>query len=332
MKKFIVFALLLTSTVCFAENKENATYYKNIMQDLDKVGETSTLQSPKDQEQLLVERVTSLLSWNRSAIKKEDIHLSSGVFTMLAPRKLAITDPFEKNYTGSFSTDQFGSAFLYKDYIITNYHMCRGLNTLIRDYKNNIYAVKVLSFNVKQDVCVLKAPEAVKNQRNFATFKMPLNQISEEVRSLRLSNKIMKIKENAQLSDAQKEEIAILEKEKQSEARDYGYISGAYGEFYIYNIGKDNSPPDTWSKENSMMAYGTKCKGGVSGSPVSSSQGLIGLFWGAEEPGAVANRLQRVSTRSPAFDIVKNPTCYFVDVSEIDKVINQYEKSAEKTK
>lgn len=331
MKKILICMLLsLTSAVSFAKSKNDETY-KNIMKDLDQIGEKPDNLDLYNPQLDLINKITNLLSWTYSGSTQESIELTPGIFTMLAPRKTKTAEGFEKEAYGSiFQNDSFGSAFLYKDYIVTNFHMCRGLNTLIRDYKNNIYGVKVLKYDIKQDVCILKAPEGVKGQRNFADFKMPINKVAEEIRLLRIDNRIMNIKSKATLSDKDKSTIVSLQKEKLSEERDYGYIAGAYGQFYIYNISEDTAT-DKWKKNHAYQAYGEKCKGGVSGSPVTSKKGLIGLFWGAEESGSIAERVSHLSKRSPSFDVQKNPTCYFVSVNEIDRMISEYEMES-KTK
>lgn len=340
MKSIIIFSLLIGS-FSFADSpakdkvksykistsykNKNEEVYKTIMKDLDQIGEKND-STPNRDEFILIQRITELLSWNYSSSTKENIELTSGIFAMLAPRKNNLQEGFEEdNYKSIFSSDNYGSAFLYKDYIVTNYHMCRGLNTIIRDFNNNIYGVKVLKFDIKQDVCILKAPSKVQDQRNFATYTMPLNPVSEEIHKLRIENKILKIKSKNYLSDRDKNELFSLEKEKKSDERDYGFISGAYGEFYIYNITEDNTKDD-WTKNFAYKAFGEKCKGGVSGSPVSSKKGLVGLFWGAEQEESRTQRIRKLSERSPSYNVEKNPTCFFVSVSEIDRLISEYEK------
>lgn len=332
--KIIIISLFLT--ISSISRAEHTFLYKKISESLktlniedgEIIGEESFSKKEKDKRDLLQERITSLLSWTYSPVSKEDIILSSGVFAMIAPKKTKLTDSFEKEvYSELFSSDSYGSSFLYKDYIITNYHMCRGLNTIIRDYTNKLYSVKVLIYDIKQDICILKAPEGVKNQRNFASFKMPLNNRLEEERKLRYDIKISNLKNKKYLSNLDKQNIIILENEKKSDNRDYAYISGAYGEFYIYKISNDTTK-DIFSKKNGFTAYGEKCKSGVSGSPVISKNGLIGLFWGAETEPSKNERLseKRYISSLKNQQIEKNPLCYFVDKSEIDLLISKYEK------
>jgi len=336
--KFIIICSLLINSVSFADFKDksykistsyenkNEEVYKTIMKDLDQIGEKNDSDSLNRDEIILIQRITELLSWNYSDSSKEEIKLTSGIFAMLAPQKRNIQENFEKdNYKSIFSSDSYGSAFLYKNYIVTNYHMCRGLNTIIRDFNNNIYGVKVLKFDMEQDICLLKAPSKVQKQRNFETYTMPLNPVSEEIHKLRIENQILKIKSKIFLSERDKNDLFSLEKEKKSDERDYGFISGAYGEFYIYNITEDNIKDD-WTKNFAYKAFGEKCKSGVSGSPVSSKKGLVGLFWGAEQDKSRTKRVRKLSKRSPSYNVEKNPTCFFVSVSEINRLISEYEK------
>lgn len=317
----IMFFSLLTNA-----NNKNKEVYKSIMMGLSSIGEN--LEKQENKEQILISKITSLLSWNESA-NDEKIILSSGVFAMLALEKKNLKDPFEiKNYTDIFSTDSNGSSFLYKDYIVTNYHMCRGLNTLIRDYKNNVYAVKVLSYNIKQDICILMAPEKVKDQRNFKDFKIKKDLVLEQKEFFKLKDQLVEIEKKSKKSRIDMfniEKIKLLLNKNENQTNQ-AQISGAYGEFPIYKIEKDLTI-DEWSKKNAYMAYGSKCKGGVSGSPVVSTNGIIGLFWGAEDSRSFYKRVKQI--RNPSA-VENNPLCYFIDIKEVDLLIQTYEESLKK--
>lgn len=320
---FISFSSFSNQEVSETKNpKTKKEIYQTLMKDLSSIGEF--LEKKPNKEQILINKITNLLSWNKSS-NGETIQLSSGVFAMLAPEKTYITDSFEKkNYEKIFDSDSFGTAFYYKNYVVTNYHMCRGLNTIIRDYQNNIYAVKVLSFDIKKDICVLSAPKGIKKQRNFYTYKTNGDPIYENKRSFDLKDKISSINKKNEKSKNDLSILKELNEELSSEERTYAQISGAYGEFFIYKIEKDTTKDD-WSKDNSYLAYGSKCKGGVSGSPVTSKKGIIGLFWGAESTDAFNSRTNSFSfKRKPAL-LEKNPICYFIDISEVDKIIDDFE-------
>jgi len=290
--------------------------YDSIIQKMDQIGEIDEEEKLGD-KLIFIERVTSLLSWKS---KEHGLKLDSGNFLILAPKKKNLSKGIEEDsYKDFFKSDHYATGFLYKKYIITNYHVCRGLNTIVRDYENNIYGVKVLAFDIKQDICVYEAPREVMNQRNFENHKMELDKTEEAYRIEKIEYEKLSLKENFSMpKKVLQSRLKELEEKLKSSKRDYAKISGIYGEDYIFKI-KPDSLKDEWSKKMSFEAFGPKCLSGMSGSPIFNHEGLLGIFWGAETDYSFESR--KNSKRAVAFK-ENYPVCYFIDKSEIDRIID----------
>jgi hypothetical protein len=337
MKSSIFILSLLVSSVGFARVnpssevvEQTKEVYKTISQELGQIGDTSSRDKVIGTNDLLIQRVTTLMAYKRSDTTQVDVVVPDGVFLMLAPKKEVFhrteaDNQFDETTKDSFKhhlfdNDNHGSAFLYNDYIVTNYHMCRGLNTLVRDHYNKIYAVKVLKWNERQDLCILQAPKEVKDQRNFALAKSNFDEMEEEKRTLKLQIEIEKIKHNFLFTNEDKEKIIELKKEIKDpkQPRSYGKVFSMWGEFKVTNITPDNMA-DKWKKTNGLQATASKCLPGISGGVVTSPQGILGYAWGA-----TAN-----DDRSPA-SVKDSNVCYFINISQIKELISDYEKEVKK--
>lgn len=321
--KNIILIISLFSATTFASNEQ---VYKTLIKDLEyAVGEKSN--EPNDQL-VLIDRITTMASYRKEMSEDNQAIITEGNFLMLAPKKSELTSFDKKHYSDFFNKDSFGSAFLYKNYIITNYHMCRGLNTLIKDYRDKIYAVKVLKWDDKQDICILQAPKSVMSQRNFSTYKAPVDLVENEKRDLRIKIKIEKLLSKKYTSTTDARELDNLRKELGSENNSYATVYSIWGEFKINKIEKD-VVDDEWSKKNSYQAFGSKCKSGISGGAVANHNGLLGYSWAAETPSSMIKRVKEMDDRKPSAQLEeeKQPICYFIDTKEIDRVIGEYESS-----
>lgn len=286
--------------------------YEDLIKKLDKIGEPDE-DSFISEKLIFIERVTDLLDWEVSKSTKQKIIINSGIFLVLAPQKKNISDKKEIKYVDFFKKDSYGTGFLYKKYIITNFHVCRGLNTIVRDFENNVYGVKLLKFDIDQDICIYEAPKEIENQRNFASVKME-KQPKEEA--------YFEIKKDFEKNIFKKDEEKKLFKISNEQKDNYAKIAGVYGEDFIYKIEKDKVEDD-WSKKNSFTAFGKLCLPGMSGSVIFGVNGFSGLFWGSETEEALKIRLRR----KPASEYEKNPSCYFVGSEEINNLIESYEKT-----
>ena len=350
MKKTLLIFILLMTSVSYGEsvnrdslkNPSSKEIYESLTKDVGPIGEEDGL-TEKAKVNRMMDWVTNLLSWNYSASSDNKVFLTSGIFAVLNPPKLKVSKE-EGIYKDFFSREGYGTGFLYKNYIVTNYHVCRGMNVLIRDVNDKVYGVKVLTYDLKQDICILKAPEGVLDQVNFNNIKMALDPIEEEKQILRLAFAIDKekdenkkqllkdkrellkkeLKYSHKLSNGQDRSLAndkeeAVEVVNEFSARNYGRIMGVFGTSFIYGISKDLTK-DQWSKDESFTAFGNKCVMGMSGSPVISPNGLRGLFWGAEMAASVKMRTSLKKISNPH---EKLPSCYFLDKSEIDRVIGK---------
>lgn len=191
-------------------------------------------------------------------MKFREYTMDSGVFvikgyqvTEFSPKVL---EKFKKENTSKgaqkylsniFSNgDGHGTGFLYKGYIVTNFHVCRGGNVLAKDYQGNILAFTLIDFNPTQDICILKP--------NFSESKYFDFGKDIEVRKV---------------AQSPKEEYII---------------HSIYGNIKAEKLTKD-PVSDEWTKSNSYVAknYSGDCRGGISGSAVTGPKGFFGLAWGS---------------------------------------------------
>lgn len=154
----------------------------------------------------------------------------------------------QKFFADTFTREGFGTGFLYKGYIITNFHVCRGGNVLAKDYQGNILAFGIVDFNPTQDVCVLKPH--FKDGKYFDFGK-----------------------------DMETRQIAQTEEYNK---KDQYIIHSIYGNIKSDHFAKD-PVKDQWSKRNSFMTknHTGECRGGISGSAVSGPKGFFGIAWGS---------------------------------------------------
>lgn len=318
----------------YAQSSE--ALFKNIVRDLEQIGSKPQTEVETN---LMMMRYSSITQYRIGA--GGPLKLDDGMFLVMGMKKDSDKrSDFDKaryyrndlNKFGEhyFDGDTFGSGFLYDKYIVTNYHVCRGQNSLVKDSLNKVYAVKALAWNDKQDICIFQAPKQVLGQRNFATFKSPVDALEEEKRSLRIQNQIDKLSLKDHLNSFDEEKMVKLKSELIDQKRNYATVYSIWGEFNIYKIEKD-LVEDKWSLKNSFQGYGKKCQGGISGGPVSSPSGFVGYSWAAEEGESrrinkVREELKRIpSAEKHEKEKELNPICYYVDKVEVEDLIKKYE-------
>lgn len=264
---------------------------------LEEIDKRITEKQENDQLNAEMQAISELKNYKKA-------NLSPGVFLVYNPIKNSFSaEEISKMkypkaldlFKVTFPKMSFATGFLYKDYIVTNYHACRGQNTIIRDYEGEIFSVKMLIYDPNQDICILKSDKIhKKSYPNFANIK--IKPIIKEEKKQNIHREIA-----SKLYEKEPSEKNKLEKEKTF----YASIFSMWGEFVLTNIREDLKKDDEWVKEKAYIARGDKCKGGISGSPVVGTKGLIGIAWGAIESGQVERE------------------CFFIDKSEIDRVISQ---------
>lgn len=245
---FIIFISILSIT-----NLVKASSFQKTFEDLKKTFEQKIEKEFVDQEQSLI---TDIQNVNFLSAGEE---LEDGVFMVHIPAREDFSDvevkmfPDEKllaSYREIFSKNGSATGFRYKDYIITNYHACRGRDVLLRDYNDKLLYAKVLAYNLLQDICVLSINNTSQYQ-DFAEKKI-------ELKNRELAN-------TSKRTNMKKANVFSIR-----------------GNFEITNIAKDNVE-DVYSKSNAYLAdnFNYKCLPGTSGSPVVDSNGLRGIIWGA---------------------------------------------------
>lgn len=225
-------------------------------------------------------------------------NLENGVFLVNISKKESFSENEKKlffnneklftEYSEKFKDSSYATAFRYKNYIVTNYHACRGQDVLLKDYTDKIVYAKVLGYNLVQDVCVLSINNISKYQ-DFAVKKMESTEYNDE--SLR----------------------KIASSNNPSLTKKIAAVFSMRGNFEIKGISKDTQQ-DEYSKTNAFVSFNNnqKCISGTSGSPVINQSGLIGIIWGASH------------SKNP---FEKETACFFLDKTEIDKVIVKIEQS-----
>lgn len=242
-------------------NQAYAIDFKQSFEDLEKVFNNQLEDTVIEEEQDLINKIqnTSYLAHGET--------LENGVFLVHAPKKEAFSEKEKelffdnkellKEYQRRFKEVGSATAFRYKNYVVTNYHACRGHDVLLKDYTDKIVYAKVLGYNLIQDVCILSINNISKYQ-DFSAKK--LEKLIESSKREVASNKVSPFVNTT------------------------ASVFSMRGNFDVKNISKDNQK-DTYTKINAFVSYNNKreCISGTSGSPVISQSGLIGIIWGASD-------------------------------------------------
>ena len=251
-KKIIFISLLiLTNINAFGQN------FQNSFKELEKKLEEQTSTNIQNSEQQLIATIQSKMNFN--------VELENGTFLVYIPARESFDSneiklfgnnkEIKKSFTDIFSRSSYGTGFLYKNYVVTNYHVCRGRNVLLKDYNEKILHAKVLGYNIIQDICVL----SIKNYKNYDDFS---------VKKITASS----FENDRSFASTNTKSLTIKAK-----------VYSMWGEFSIFNIKKDFAE-DVYSKTNGMTGinFENRCIGGISGSPVVGVDGLKGIMWGSD--------------------------------------------------
>lgn len=295
MKKLFLSVLLISSVV-----QANSDAFEKGLKQIESMIDKKKTEENENSEM----RAISYLKF-----KHKDVKLSPGIFLVYNPIKKEFSEKESSLFKNkeafdylknTFVRESVGTGFLYKNYIVTNYHVCRGQDTLIKDYNGEIFSVKVLGYDPNQDICILESDKiSPETYPNFAKIKItPI--IREEKKQLM---------HRAVSSKRYEKDPSPKNKEALTKPV-YATMFSMWGDFTITNIRQDTTS-DEWSKDFSYVAKGNICKGGISGSPVVGTKGLIGIAWG--------------STTENVKKLHMPEECYFIDKKEIDRVISMVE-------
>lgn len=308
---------------------DNGSFLIRIKDGLEKLGKDpqEEKETPRSLEELLTVFAAMTNEATRAKVKADQLIPSEGVVIVFAQK----AQPDNYIYAKNFSADSMGTGFIYKDYIVTNYHLCRGKDTIVKDKNGNYYTAKYLIHDSKQDICLMSKAEGLKNYKDFSTAKGPFNVFEEEKIKTFYSLDSKFYQELAEKDPVKgQKELEKLNQQISKHPRNYATVYSIFGDFTLSLIAVDNQK-DEWTKKNGFVGRGELCKGGISGSAVVAPSGLLGIAWGAPKnsssTGEDAEKRILSSLKPKALDY---PPCFFIGKQEIEDIIAKHEKPVKK--
>ena len=241
-------------------------------------------------------------------MRHTNYELTPGTFVVFAPERetltkeeLKIIDAKQASavYNNYFRRNSAGTGFFYKGYVITNFHVCRGKDTVARDHDGKLMSLKLMAYDPKQDICILYSEVA---KSRYPDFAQAMTEVNEDSKDQKVTDR--KLATTTNLKSPVKKAVDLYR------------IHSMWGAFDTTDLKKDTKD-DEFSKKNAYVTQDKKgrCVPGISGSPMVGPKGFQGIIWGS------------TSSDDMASQVSGEKECFLIDKSEIDKIIAQIDEN-----